>query len=214
MSMRLAQHADDHQALLLMAPNLRRDHVLSHDDANALERESAAAVINALGGDVSELKQHWRELAKHLRATPEVITAYVRALCRAGADDDAEALLRKQLERLWDSSLCALYGEIQCEPPTLQLRKLEAWSMTRGDDPGLRLARARQAIRAGLWAQAREQIAALMAARPSPLLHQLQAEIAEGMDDHQAAISQRRAGLEMATGEHFTPRLSATSEAS
>lgn len=202
----------DQETLLAMVPDLRRDHVLTHDQSIALERRSASALLNASAESPEQLSERWRSLNKNLRAAPEVITAYVRALCRQGADDQAESLLRKHIERVWDSSLAALYGEINCQPPAKQLRKLEAWSMTRAEDPGLRLARARQAIRAGHWSQAREQIEALMVIAPSPLLHQLLAEIAEGMADQPAAIAARRAGLELATGERFTPQLEASSE--
>lgn len=205
----LLRRDQDHEALLALVPDLRRDHVLSHDAANQLERDSAAALLTACADDAEALDARWRGLGRHLRATPAVITAYVRALCRQGRHDDAETLVRKQVERQWHSALAALYGEIECEPPARQLRKLEAWSMTRGDDPGLRLARARQAIRAGHWGQAREQIEALMADKPSPLLHQLLAEIAEGSNDPATAIAERRAGLALATGEPSHVRLAA-----
>ena len=81
--------------------------------------------------------------------------------------------------------------------------------MTRGDDPGLRLARARQAIRAELWGQAREQLEGLLTVTPSPLLHQLLAEIADGTNDPDAALAHRRRGLELATGARSLPLLSA-----
>ncbi len=203
LQMDLYQQSHDHEALLALIPDIRRDHVLSHDDAIALERRSAVAILAGERTDVEALTRRWRGFSKHLRASPEVLGAYVRGLCRFGADDEAEKLTRKQLEKAWDSSLAALYGEIECDPPARQLRKLEAWSMTRGDDPGLRLARARQSIRAGHWAQALSQLEDLMRAQPSPLLHQLLAAIAEGLDDPGAALAHRRAGLELATGERI-----------
>ncbi|MEX2479875.1 MAG: heme biosynthesis HemY N-terminal domain-containing protein [Gammaproteobacteria bacterium] len=196
----IARDTHDHEGLLTLLPDLRRDHVLAHDEANVMERASVAAVLGQTDLSLEALRSRWRALSKHLRAEPEVLSAYVRALCRLGADDQAEELVRKRLERRWDSSLAALYGEIRCEPPARQLRKLEAWAVTRADDPGLRLARARQAIRAGLWGQAGTHVEYLMGHAPSPLLLELRAEIAEATGDEASAAAHRRAGLALAIG--------------
>ncbi|MCB1747452.1 MAG: hypothetical protein H6977_10725 [Gammaproteobacteria bacterium] len=198
--MELARTSFDHEGLMALVPALRRDRVINHDAINALERETAVALLSRADLTLEALDERWRSLAKNLHADPDVLSAYVRGLCRHHADDRAEALVRKRIERQWDTALAALYGEIACEPPAKQLRKLEAWSVTRGDDPGLRLARVRQAIRAGLWGQAREQLEHLVQRAPSPLLLELGAEIAEGMGDEATAARQRKAGLDLALG--------------
>lgn len=207
LKMRLARARNDHAALLALVPDLRRDHVVSADEAAAIERHAAASLLALEHGGRETLNAHWNGFGKHLKASTEVLGAYARALCRVGAVDEAEALIRKRVERQWHSELVALYGEIPCDPPAKQLRKLEAWAMNRGDDPGLRLARARQAIRAGRWPLARTQLEALMAVAPSPLLHQLLAQIADGSGDAEAADAHRRLGLELATGEQVAARL-------
>jgi HemY protein len=207
--MAICRHKRDDETLLALIPDLRRDHVLGLDEVNALERQCAMNLLDARGQNIEQLKARWRGLSKNLRSSSVVLGAYVRGLCRHDAVDEAETLVRKQLERAWDSQLVELYGEIPCDPPARQLLKLETWSVTRGDDPGLRLARARQAIRAELWGQAREQLEGLLTVTPSPLLHQLLAEIADGTNDPDAALAHRRRGLELATGARSLPLLSA-----
>lgn len=209
LQMRLYQETHDSDALLALMPDLRRDHVISVDEANALERQCASLVLEAETGGEDALKQRWKSLSRYLRAEPEVVGAYAVALARAGAPDEAEALVRKALERQWSSELAAVYGEIPCDPPERQLRRLEEWAMRHADDPGLRLARARQGIRAGQWELAREQLEALMRHRPSPLLYQLLAQIADGLGDTQLAFNHRQRGLELATGEASAGRLPA-----
>ncbi|MEQ8662122.1 MAG: hypothetical protein RLW62_15000, partial [Gammaproteobacteria bacterium] len=198
--LRLAQASYDHEGVYALVPALRRDRVLGHDDLNEIEREAAIALLSRADLQREVLEARWQALTKPLRADAEVLTAYVRGLCRHGADAAAEELVRKHLERRWDTALAALYGEIDCEPPTRQLRKLEAWEGAHGADPGLRLAHARLAIRAGLWREAREQVEGLIDHTPSPLLHELLAEIAEGTGDAAAAARHRKAGLEIAIG--------------
>ena len=206
--LRRARH--DAAGALAMIPALRRDRAISHDEASHHERECARQALLDVDNDLAALKALWTSLDKVLTTDAEVIAAYVQQLHRLGDDDTAEALLRKRLEKVWDSSLAALYGELECEPAAKQLRKLEAWSVTRGNDKGLRLARARQSIRAGLWGQARAQVEALMAEGASPMLHQLMAAILEGMNDPGAAQAERQQGLALATGIQL-PVLSLTS---
>jgi HemY protein len=203
----VARDSHDYVGLMSLLPDLRRDHILNHDEANHLERVTAAALLDTAAVDVDALRKRWLGLAKNLRAEPEVLGAYARALCRLGAHDEAEAVVRQRLERHWDTQLAALYGEIRCEPPTRQIRKLDAWAMTRADDPGLRLARARLAIRAGLWGQARAYVEELMAQSPSPLVLELRAEVAEATGDDAAAAAHRRAGLALALGSGPHPAL-------
>lgn len=199
--MQLAEANSDAVALLEMIPDLRRDRVIDADAAAALERRSAAEVLRLESVQRDGLMKRFKSLPKHLRAETEVMEAYVRGLMLHQDHDSAEALVRKQVERRWDSRLVALYGEIEAEPPARQQRKLEHWSVTRGDDPGLRLARARQAMRAEQWDAARRFLLDLIEVAPSPLLYQLLAQIADATGDDVLALSHRKAGLELATGE-------------
>ncbi len=190
----------EHGALLGLLPSLRRDRVLPAAEADALEQASAAAALAAAAAEGSAaLDAAWNGLSRNVRAGTPVYAAYVRALVTLGRVDQAENLLVRQLERRWDGELAALYGELPCEPPTRQLRAIEDFARSHGDDPGLMLARARITLRAGLWGQARAQLEALLAAAPSPLVHRLLAEAAEGAGDVSAAEKHRRRGLELAT---------------
>ncbi len=77
--------------------------------------------------------------------------------------------------------------------------KVEQWAHGHDADPGLRLARARLAIRSQLWGPARTQLEQLVAAHPLPLFYRLLAEVAEGAGDTDAAQRYRKRGLELAT---------------
>lgn len=200
LQLKLLQKRGEHAAVLRLMPALRRDRVMSHDDANVLERNCAIAVLrdDSLSGEA--LTTLWEALPKSLRAVPEVLGTYARALCRNGRDDEAERLVARHLDRNWHSDLAALYGEIHCEPAARQLRRVEQWAQQRDADPGLRLARARLAIRSQLWGPARAQLEHLVADHPLPLFFRLLAEVADGAGDADAAQRYRKRGLELATG--------------
>ena len=198
--MRLLERRQDMAGMLQLMPALRRDRVLSHDEANVLERDCAVAVLRGDALDPAGLTAVWEGLSKSLRATPQVLAAYVQALCRVSRDDEAERLLSRQLDHIWHSDLAALYGEIECQPPARQLRRVEQWAAKHDADPGLRLARARLAIRAQLWGPARTQLELLIADHPLPLFYRLLAEVADGAGDANAALRYRKRGLELATG--------------
>ncbi len=195
----LLQRRDDRAGILRLMPALRRDRVMSNDAATALERDCAIAILASANLQGEALTALWEGLSKSLRAMPQVLAAYVRALCRAERDEEAERLLARQLDRAWHSDLAALYGEIHCEPAARQLRRVEQWAERRDADAGLRLARARLAIRSQLWGPARTQLERLVADHPLPLFYRLLAEVADGAGDVEAAQGFRKAGLELAT---------------
>ena len=200
--MRLYQARGDYRALLGLIPELRGDRVLHHDEIDALEKSSALKVLASQFSSAEPLKAEWESFSRTLRSDPEMIAAYASALSGCAADDEAEAVLRKRLERVWDSRLAETYGEISCEPVNKQLRRVESWSMTRGEDPGLRLTRARLAVRSKMWGLAAEQLHALMAEQgATPLHYRLLAEVADGRGDNEQAARLRATGLSLATGE-------------
>jgi HemY protein len=198
--LRLLERRQDMAGILQLLPALRRARVMSHDEANVLERDCAVAVLRGDGVSGDGLTSLWEGLSKSLRVTPQVLAAYVQALCRLSRDDEAERLLARQLDRTWHSDLAALYGEIECQPAARQLRRVEQWAAKHDADPGLRLARARLAIRAQLWGPARVQLELLIADHPLPLFYRLLAEVADGAGDASAALRHRKRGLELATG--------------
>ena len=196
---RLHERRGEWAALLALVPALRRDRVLGHDAADALERDCAVNVLRDADTAADALDGIWQGLSKPLRVAPTVVAAYVQGLCRAGREDEAEKILARQLERQWHSDLAALYGEIECRPATRQLRRVEAWAARHDADPGLRLARARLAMRDQLWGPARTQLELLVADHPRPLFYRMLAEVAEGTGDAAAATRYRKKGLELAT---------------
>ena len=198
--LRLLERRHDMAGVLQLMPAVRRDRVMSYDEANVLERDCAVAVLRGNALRPAELTAVWEGLSKSLRATPQVLAAYVQALCRVSRDDEAERLLARQIDRVWHSDLAALYGEIECQPAARQLRRVEQWAAQHDADPGLRLARARLAIRAQLWGLARTQLELLIADHPLPLFYRLLAEVADGAGDANAALRYRKRGLELATG--------------
>ena len=199
LQLRLLELRRDAAGLLQLIPALRRDRAISHDAANVLERDSAVAVLAAAATTPAAITPTWEGLSKPLRATSVVVATYVQGLIGAGRHDEAEQLVARQLERRWDSDLAALYGNILCEPTARQLRRVEAWASTRGSDRGLRLARARLAMRAQLWGSARTQLELLLSEDPAPLIYRLLAEIADRTGEAEAARRYRQSGLELAT---------------
>ena len=199
LQLRLAQQRQEPAAVLRLLPALRRDRAITHDEANVLERDCAVAALAAAAAAPDELRAVWDSLSKPLQAMSAVVAVYVHGLIRAGRHDQAEQLLARQLDRRWDSALAALYGEVQCEPASRQLRRAEAWAGARDGDRGLRLTRARLAIRAQLWGPARTQLEQLLTAAPSPLFYRLLAEIADHTGEAEAARRYRQLGLELAT---------------
>ena len=198
----LFERTQDAAALLALVPDLRRDRVVAHDEADRIERQAAFEILEQPQTSREALSSKWDALPRPLRAKPEVVAAYTRQLLAFGEHEPAERLVRKQLERRWDARLVALYGDIECSPPMMQLIKADGWAVTRADDPQLLLTRARLALRSELWGQAREHLQKLLDRNAnSPLLSRLMAEVADGIDKPEEAAHWRKTGLELATDD-------------
>ena len=154
-------------------------------------------------GSINDLRGVWDKVPRPTRQLTPVLVQYVRRLCDFGAFDEAEVLARNRLDTTWDSCVAEIYGDIKCVPPTRQLSQADKWSASHEGDLSLLLTRARLAVRAGLWAQAEGHLKCLLNDRPTPLLYQLQAEVAEAMGESATAAHLRKRGLILATDDEL-----------
>ncbi|MEM7540377.1 MAG: heme biosynthesis HemY N-terminal domain-containing protein [Pseudomonadota bacterium] len=198
LELELYREADEPQSILEVAPMLRRDRVISHDETIAMENQAAATLIKR-ADDIDMLQDTWNGLPKSVRAHPQVLATHCRRLDNFGRANDAEALLRKALDRRLEGGLVEAYGDVNCEVPVKQLRKVEAWRVSHPDRSDLKEAQAKLALRAGLWQQARELLGELIDQQPLPLRYELLADAYEQLDMVDQAHESRRAGLAMAT---------------
>lgn len=156
--------------LVGLLPELRKHKVLDEAALRELEREAWAARLQELGraGDAQPLRETWPLLSGSLQQDNQLLGLYAELLGRAGAEGEAEALVRKALRRQYDPALVELYGRLRGADSGQQLHEAEQWLKAHPDDPLLLRTLARISIRHQLWGKARDYYEASLGLRRDP----------------------------------------------
>jgi HemY protein len=85
----------------------------------------------------------WKSLPASRKKNPIVIGSYVKQLARSGDLKEAETVLRRALNKQYNSELVYLYGKIESPFVEYQIQLAESFTKNHGDDPELILALAR-----------------------------------------------------------------------
>jgi len=158
---------NDWSALLALAPELQKRGVPASEVLRPAMQRWAVAWFDSSNGAAPSLTTQWNALDKELRADPWVIAAYVRALLKVKAGDEAEATLSKALKQEWNDDLVALYGRLPMEGADRWRATAEGWLKTRPNDATLLLTLGRVAAASRDWANAREYFEASLKQRRS-----------------------------------------------
>lgn len=158
----------DWQAILELAPDLRRQKALPEDELDVALRCAGLARLAQLAdpGAAGQFDAVWNLLPKTLQLDAQLITAAARARSAQGRPQDAEQLLRDALKRAWDDRLVDSYGYVDADLAA-QLDTAEGWLKDRPDDAALLLTLGRLAGRNQQWDKAREYLEASLRGNPS-----------------------------------------------
>jgi len=145
---------------------------------------------------LDRLKAVWDAAPRELRALPELRNQYIKGLVRLNAHAEALAAASEVLNRDWDASLAALYGELHVEDPLTQLAAIEGWLNRYGERPELLITAGRVCLRNKLWGKARSYLDAVLRAAPSPAAYLELARLCELTQNAEAARQFYKQGLE------------------
>ena len=157
----------DWQAILELAPDLRRQKALPEEELDATLRRACLARLAQLAEPdaAGQFEAVWNLLPKTLQHDPELVVAAARARSVQGRPQDAEQLLRDALKRAWDDRLVDCYGLIDADAAA-QLGNAEGWLKDRPDSAPLLLALGRLTGRNEQWDKAREYLEASLRSNP------------------------------------------------
>lgn len=166
----LHRRLDRPAALVGLLPELRKHKVVEETALRDLEREAWAARLRDVGqaGDPQALRATWPLLSASLQQDVGLLARYAEQLGRAGAEAEAETLLRKALRKAYEPALVELYGRLRGADSGQQLHEAEQWLRAHPEDPLLLRALARISIRHQLWGKARDYYEASLALRRDP----------------------------------------------
>lgn len=139
----------------------------------------------------------WKAVAKRLKNQPTVLEAYYTNLMRTGLHSKAEKDLAAALKADWRGPLVRLFGLVEGQDASKQLKHAEGWLSNHAEDADLLLATARLCLRNELWGKARSYLETVIALRPTPEAYQVYGRLLNQLGEADAAADAYRDGLGM-----------------
>ena len=168
-----------------------------YDEAHAERLRRRARAESFRRKDARELAELWKSLPEAQRTDPQVAASAARAYMSAGDSLAAQRIIEASLDRNWDTTLLALYGE--CEGDAVrQIQRAEAWLGRQPHDSTLLLALARLCARQSLWGKAQSYVEASIAVDASYAAHLEAARLYERAGNVDAANRHYRESLALA----------------
>ena len=171
---------------------------LGPDEAAAARRAAHLGNLNRRSQDAAALEGYWKTLPAEMRVDAAVAATAARFQLALGNHAAARAIIEQALEREWNPSLVALYGEAAGTEALPQIERAERWLRVHARDPALLLALGKLCMKQGLWGKAQSYIEASLALEPTHDGHMTLAALMEQLGKHQEAVQHFRRSAELA----------------
>jgi HemY protein len=164
----------------------------------AARRAAHLGNLNRKAQDADALAAYWKQLPSEMRLDPAVAATAARYHLALGGNAEAQAIIEAALEREWNPSLVALYGDAAGAEALPQIERAEKWLREHARDPALLLALGKLCMRQGLWGKAQSYIEASLALEPTHDGHMTLASLMEKIGKPQEAEKHFRRSAQLA----------------
>ncbi|MTI15306.1 heme biosynthesis HemY N-terminal domain-containing protein [Sansalvadorimonas verongulae] len=198
----------DWHALAELLPQLRKHKVLDNGALEELEKNIYRELFDQARNKGRNLKGSectrpaddiWQSLTKAQRRNTDLLYRYALCLFQLGAQEQAEAFIRRQLPALYSVSLIHIYGRIVCTDPSRQLLAAEKLLAERPNDPELLLALGRICSKNQLWGKSREYLETSLKLRHSVDTYNELGILLAQLGEHELSSGYFQKGLTLAT---------------
>lgn len=164
----------------------------------AVRRAAHLGNLNRKAQDATALAAYWKQLPAEMRLDPAVAATAARYHLALGGNAEAQAIIEASLEREWNASLVALYGDAAGADALPQIERAEKWLREHAREPALLLALGKLCMRQGLWGKAQSYIEASLALEPTHDGHMTLASLMEKIGKPQEAEKHFRRSAQLA----------------
>lgn len=186
----------DWASLTGLLPDLRKSRLRDADSLDQLEQQVWQGRLQQ-SSDRASLDKVWTTMSSSLHQSPGILLSYCSRLIVLGQAADAEALLRRQLDKQMDSQLLQAWAQIPHADAARALQTARKWLQQAPEDPHALLALGKLAIQANEWAAARDYLQASLSRQPSPQAYAELARLLGRMGDHKAGQELLDTGIRM-----------------
>ena len=166
-------------------------------EASGIRRAAHLGNLNRKAQDAAALAGYWKQLPAEMRVDSAVAATAARYHLALGGNGEAQAIIEQALEREWNPTLVALYGEAAGADALPQIERAEGWLRAHARDPALLLALGKLCMRQGLWGKAQSYIEASLALEPTHDGHMTLAALMEKIGKPQEAVQHFRRSAEL-----------------
>lgn len=199
---RLYFQLQDWSALREILPRVKKHSQVKADTLTKWTvRVHCERLETAADGDA--LMSAWKDVPKACKSDIGLLEAYYSGLMRTGRNLQAEKELAAALKSNWSGPLVRLFGLVEGNDASKQLKRAEGWLSNHSEDPDLLLAAARLCIRNELWGKARSYLETVISLRPTPETYQEYGALLNQMGEADAAADAYREGLGMVSGNQL-----------
>jgi len=167
-------------------------------EAAGARRAAHLGNLSRKAQDAAALAAYWKQLPSDMRTDAAVASTAARYQLALGGNAESQAIVEQALEREWNPTLVALYGETGGADALPQIERAEKWLRAHARDPALLLALGKLCMRQGLWGKAQSYIEASLALEPTHDGHMTLAALMEKIGKPQEAVAHFRRSAELA----------------
>ncbi|MEM9402725.1 MAG: heme biosynthesis HemY N-terminal domain-containing protein [Pseudomonadota bacterium] len=190
----------DWQNLADALPRIQKHGRISADKLNEWSLRVHSEALRG-AAEPEEVTAAYAAVPRKLQSEPRILEDYFEALIRTGQHDKAEIELGKAIGKEWRGFLVRLFGKVEGNDASKQLKKAESWLNQHPEDPDLLLAAARLCLRNELWGKARSYLESVITLRPSPEAYQVYGKLLNQLGEADAAAEAFREGLGLVSAE-------------
>lgn len=197
--MYLYQEVRDWTQLIELLPALKKNHVISHDDYLALQKNTYVQALHDLGrqNQAAAMTDLFNSLPKSLNLEPELVAEYVRFLLKIEDYKQAETILRRALRNEFSVELIELYSHLPCDENHLLFA--ESFLKKHPHSAPLHLSIGRICIGQHLWGKAKTHLEQSIDLIPTPIAYAELGRLQERLNDPLMAGISYKKGLELMT---------------
>jgi len=200
------QHLGDWEGLSRLLPSLQQNKVLMEAEVKILETEAYSSLLKkaAEQNDEQAIQDCWNDVPEHIKSLPGIANIYFAAMIKAGAGDNVEEAVIKQLGKHWDTTTLELYSNIETEHSGKQLLAAEKWLAVYPNHPTLLKVLGKLALKVGQMEKAEQYLLKSLNGDSSVGAYQLLADVMFAKGDKDQACDYYKRGLQVASSEILT----------
>jgi len=190
----------DWKGIAAMLKAVEKQGVFPPEQLQQLQRDTYRELLSrSSDNDAASVTELWdKAVPRGMQRDPVLVGEYAQQLIARGGMEAAESILRKTIDRDWDSNLVGLYGRVRAKDPVAQLKYAERWVEKHPYSPNLLLTLGRLALRNQLWGRARSYLESSLGSNATVDSYNELAHLLERLGERDKALELYRKCAELA----------------